>query len=67
MDTNFLIILDPEIDEETGEPILIASKINSNGDNDKGAEILGAFTGKEAEEVVDLFLGMKDKEDKNND
>lgn len=59
MDTNFLIILDPEIDEETGELIVVTSKLNE-GD---GLEILGAFAGDKAKEILDLFLGMKDKEE----
>ena len=64
MNTDFIIILDPEIGEETGEPILVASKLNK-GDDEENMEFLGVFTGKASKELLDLFLGMKDKEDKN--
>lgn len=60
MDTNFIIILDPEIDEETGELIVVTSKLNKG---DESLEILGAFRD-QAKEILDLFLGMEDKEDK---
>lgn len=60
METNFIIVLDPEIDEETGELILVTSKLNKG---DESLEILGAFSGDQAKEVLDLFLEMKDKEE----
>lgn len=62
MNTDFLIILDPEIDEETGELIVVISKLNEGDD----LEILGAFAGDQAKETLDLFLGMKDKEESKN-
>lgn len=55
MDTNFIIVLDPIIDEETGELILVVSKINA-GDDAKDMEILGTFTGDKANEIVNLLL-----------
>lgn len=63
METDFIIILDPEIDEETGELIVVTSKLNERD----SLEILGTFAGEKAKEILDLFLGMKDKEDKTND
>lgn len=62
MNTDFIIILDPEIDEETGELILVASKLNK-GDNEENMEFLGLFTEKASKELLDIFLGMKDKEE----
>lgn len=55
MDTNFIIVLDPMIDEETGELILVVSKINA-GDDVKDMEILGTFTGDKANELINLLL-----------
>ena len=62
MNTDFVIVLDPEIDE--GELILVVSKLNKGDDK---MEVLGAFTGNDAKELLDLFLEMKDKEENNND
>lgn len=59
MNPDFIIILDPEIDEETGELVVVVSKLNERD----SLEILGAFAGDKAKEVLDLFLGMKDKEE----
>lgn len=60
MNTDFIIILDPEIDEKTGDLILVVSKLLNKG---KNMEILGSFTGDQAKELIDLFLGMKVKEE----
>lgn len=63
MNTDFIIILDPEIDKKTGDLILVASKLNK-GDNEGRMEFLGVFTEKASKEILDLFLRMKDEEDK---
>lgn len=63
MNTDFLIILDPEIDEETGDLVVVVSKLNERD----SLELLGAFAGDKAKEVLDLFLGMKDKEESKNE
>lgn len=66
MNTDFIIILDPEIDEKTGDLILVASKLNK-GDNEENMEFLGVFTEKASKEILNLFLRMKDKEDKKDE
>lgn len=64
MNTDFIVILDPEIDEVTGELILVASKLNK-GDNEENMEFLGVFTKTALKELLDIFLKMTtDKEDK---
>ena len=62
MNTDFIIILDPEIDEVTGELILVASKLNK-GDNEENMEFLGVFTKTSSKELLDIFLKMTDTED----
>lgn len=62
MNTDFIIVLDPEIDEKTGDLILVVLKLNKDS-NEDNMEILGSFTGDQAKELIDLFLGMKDKEE----
>lgn len=62
MNTDFIIILDPEIDEVTGELILVASKLNK-GDNEENMEFLGVFTKTSSKELLDIFLKITDKYD----
>ena len=60
MNTDFIIVLDPELaDEETGEIVLIVSKIDKN--SKEKMEFLGAFTGNDAKEVVDIFFKFKEE------
>ena len=66
MNTDFIVILDPEIDEKTGELYLVASKLNK-GDNEENMEFLGVFTKTASKELLDIFLKMTDNKEGKED